>query len=195
MTDRQSKRTWLENPRTAEGLEWYALSVASQRERAVFHELDDIGVVPFCPMMTRNVRVSPFSKRREERQFPKIPGYVFVGFQGPEDWWLVKDVDRVRGRVGFDGQPSVIPCAQIQSLMDREAAGEWRAPKTLDRKTARFLQVGDIVTASSLRLPAVGGESLEVVRVRGHKALLEGLGILGAQVIEVDMRRLDERRA
>lgn len=181
----------VDNPTTAAGLEWYALMVSSQREFAAAHGLEEAGVAVFCPTRTRWVRIRRPGRDRVERQFPLMPGYVFIGMDDPSQWAEARCVTHVRGRVGFDGVPSVIPTPQIQRLMDREASGEWRAPNRDRRAIGRFLSIGDIVTAESIKLPAAKGHSLEVEAVRGHKAILKGLGILGAQVIEVDMRRLE----
>ena len=79
----------------------------------------------------------------------------------------------------------------MQALMDDVARGRWRAPNRDKRKIDQFLKVGDLVPARALRLPIESERELEVTGVNGVTAILRGLGLLGCDVISVDMRNID----
>lgn len=182
-----------EEPMTAGDMAWYAVKVVPREEIKAAYELKRDGWDVFCPYLTRWVRKSRYTKSRTEKPFALIPRYVFIGHHAdmPVPWFDVCAVDNVIGPLGNNGQPSVIRWAQIQPLMDDVGRGRWRAPNRDKRMTDRFLKIGDLVPAKALRLPIDGERELEVTSVRGVKAMLSGLGLLGLDVIEVDMRNID----
>jgi transcription antitermination factor NusG len=178
----------VENPTEAAGLLWFALAVTAQHEKAIFWEIRDIGFEAFCPVRTKYVRVSSKPKRRVERQYPLLPRYLFVGFDGAPALFDVCTLDHVKGVLGVDG-PLAIPTAEIQRLMDRQAKGEWRAPEW-----QRNMQIGEVHYRAGDRvrvdLPGQDGEFV-IESMHRRKAILRGLGLLGAQVVKVDVRRLE----
>lgn len=185
-----------EAPMTAGSLTWYALRVAAQRELGARDGLAERGWNAYCPVRTRWVRKGRGRSVRDrvEREYALLPRYVLVGFDEPPPWYEVCAVDHVHGPLGNSGRPSIISAAEVQRIMDREARGEWRAKNRDKRMIDRFLRVGDIVPAKALRLPVYGERDLEVTGVRGVTAILSGLGLLGCEVISVDMRKIDREK-
>lgn len=186
-------------PVQALDLYWYALRVDTGREMRVWHEMvNDHGYDAFCPVLTRWVRKgrSRNVKDRIEKPFALLPGYLFAGFPDPSrvPFYDIQALNDVRGFLGQDGSPKQIPARQVQLLADRFAAGEWRAEQRYAAKERQFLKVGDIIPASALKLPVKTEGNLTVTKVRGPKAILAGLGILGCDTIELDMRTFDAGR-
>lgn len=182
---------------TTEDLTWYAIAVEPQREITVDDDLRGRGFESYCPRRVIWVRKarSRNIKDRVRREYPLIGRYVFVGFLADPPWLRVCDLDHVVGPVGFDGEPSRIRPAQIQSLMDRESRGVWREEewaRALRRGEA--IQIGTRVRVQSKRDPEQLTEQVfEIEGVSGSQALLRGLGLLGASVVKVPLERL--RRA
>lgn len=186
----------IENPTTAAGLAWFALSVTAQHEKAIFWEIQDMGFEAFCPVRTKFVRVSPKAKRKQERQFPLLPRYVFTGFErhanDPSRFdasalFEVCGIDHVQGVLGID-RPMTIPEHEMQRLMDRQAKGldrdpEWQRNLQLEPVSYR---AGDRVRVD---LPGQDGEFV-IESLDRRKAILRGLGLLGVPVL-VDLTRLE----
>ncbi|SDF82994.1 transcription termination/antitermination NusG family protein [Thalassobaculum litoreum] len=187
---------WIVNPTSAEGLNWFALRVTPQHEKAVFRELIDLAANPFCPVAARWVRLASGgkAKRKVRRQYALLATYVFIGFDDAPDFSVVDDVAAIRGFVCFDSQerePSTIRREQIQSLMDRQARGVFDTPDweaNTQRETISY-RAGDKVRVD---LPGQSDQVFEVMRVRNAKHILRGLGLLGKEEITVsDPRRME----
>lgn len=182
-----------EEPMSAGALSWYAVRVAGREEVKIRYDLVRDGWTVFCPWRTLWVRPSRYTKKRVEKPFALIPRFLFVGFPANEGvpWLDVCSVDGVYGPLGNNGRPSLVRWAQMQALMDDVARGRWRAPNRDKRMIDKFLKVGDLVPSAALRLPVDVGKDLEVTGVRGVTAILSGLGLLGCDVITIDMRNID----
>jgi transcription antitermination factor NusG len=180
---------------TASDLTWYALRVEPQREMAVHDALAERGHEVYCPIRTAWIRKGRSRNERVERSYALLPRYVLLGCLSAPSWYEILDVDHVIGAVGYDGEPYRIRPSQVQSMMDRESRGVWRAPvwhRSLRKGEA--VDIGTRVRVQSPRDPETVSEAVfEVDRVEGANAWLLGLGILGADVVKVPLARL--RRA
>lgn len=78
------------------------------------------------------VEIRSGQQRKSERKF--FPGYVLVNMEmTDETWHLVKDVPKVMGFIGGQGdRPAPIPDAQAQAILQRvQEGGEKPRPKVL----------------------------------------------------------------
>lgn len=191
----------------ADDLTWYAILVEPQRELAVTDDLEERQVQAYCPIRTAWVRRGNRNRNvRVERSYPLISRYVFVGFwsESTPNWSVVCDVDHVIGPVGYDGEPARIRAREIQSLIDREAKGAWRAPvwhrslrkgEAIDIDTrVRVVSQSDAeqLTDQVYRILEVDGGQARIVP-DVPEAELKRLGIFGAVPIRAPLNRL--RRA
>ena len=65
----------------AAGFDWYILRVQPAKEHIAEGFLHDRGLDLFLPCDKKLYRVSRYSRRRQERHVPVMPGYLFVGFE------------------------------------------------------------------------------------------------------------------
>ena len=63
-------------------LRWTAFRVMSQREKSAVEALKRRGYSLFYPVEIKKVKISRHAKRKEPREFPIIPGYLFLGTIG-----------------------------------------------------------------------------------------------------------------
>jgi transcription antitermination factor NusG len=188
----------------ADDLTWYAILVEPQRELAVTNDLEERHVEAYCPIRTAWVRRGRNRNARFERAYPLISRYVFVGWLSTPNWSVVCDVDHVIGPVGYEGEPYRIRPREIQSLMDREAKGAWRAP--VWHRSLRKGEAIDIDTrvrvVSRTDSEQLTDQIYRILGVEGGQARivpdvpedeLKRLGIFGAVPIKAPLDRL--RRA
>lgn len=81
-------------------MHWYAFQVRPQKERAASEVFRGHGLVPYVPMRERMCLINRHRKVRAPRQFPILPGVVFVGMDDPLSpellWRLVRCRDPER---------------------------------------------------------------------------------------------------
>ncbi|MDQ4071838.1 MAG: transcription termination/antitermination protein NusG [Actinomycetota bacterium] len=140
---------------------WYAVNTYSGHEKKVKqnleHRVSSLG-------QQRNVRqvVIPTEQVQEMKDGQKVqverrtmPGYVLVNMDLNEDSWsLVKDTPGVTGFVGAQQRPVPLSQAEIDRLLNREAA---ERPRT----RAQF-QIGESVKVVSGPLSDFSGEISEI---------------------------------
>ena len=140
---------------------WYAVNTYSGHENKVKHNLEH-RVISLGQQ--RNVRqvVIPTEQVSEMKDGQKVqverrtmPGYVLVNMDLNEDSWsLVKDTPGVTGFVGAQQRPVPLSQAEIDRLLNREAA---ERPRT----RAQF-QIGESVKVTSGPLSDFSGEISEI---------------------------------
>ncbi len=179
---------------TAFGRTWYALEVDPQRELVVRYDIRQAGFEAWCPIRTRWIRKNRYTKTRFEKPFPQLPRYVFVGFEPdqPVPWFDICAIDHVHGPLGNHGRPSEVRTMQLQAMMQDQLLGKWRAENRERGMMSQFLRIGDIIPTGALKLPIEDVDrDLQVTDIRGRTAVLDGLGLLGATVIQVDVNSID----
>ncbi len=93
-------------------LRWYVINTKPKKESQVERLFEEGGFTIFCPKYLREKRIGPF-----------FPGYVFLRFEFPEQFQLVKYTRGVKRVVGNDGGPTPIPEEIVLGIRARERDG------------------------------------------------------------------------
>jgi len=100
-------------------LKWYALYTCPRHERCVAQQIEQRSIACFLPLY-RSVR--RWKDRRKELELALFPGYVFVRL-APQDRLRVLQLPSAVRLVSFNGQPAVLPEAEIEALRQRLTCG------------------------------------------------------------------------
>lgn len=93
-------------------MNWYALYTKPRNEKKVAQKLEQLGIVVFCPIITK---IKQWSDRKKKVQEPLLPSYVFVQIEEAKR----KDVFQVDGVVQYVywlGKPAIIKSSEIDAL-------------------------------------------------------------------------------
>jgi transcription antitermination factor NusG len=101
------------------GLNWYALYTCPRHEKCVAHQIEQRSISCFLPVY-RSVR--RWKDRRKELELALFPGYVFVQLELKDRFRVLQLPSAVR-LVSFNGQPAVLPEAEIEELRQRLSRG------------------------------------------------------------------------
>src|SRR5271166_3029022 len=101
------------------GLNWYALYTCSRHEKCVAQQIEQRSISCFLPLY-RSIR--RWKDRRKEMELALFPGYVFVRM-ALRDRLRVLELPSVVRLVSFNGQPAVLPEAEIEQLRQRLSRG------------------------------------------------------------------------
>jgi transcription antitermination factor NusG len=101
------------------GLNWYALYTCPRHEKCVAQQIEQRSISCFLPLY-RSVR--RWKDRRKELELALFPGYVFVRLALKDRLRVLQLPSAVR-LVSFNGQPAVLPEAEIEQLRQRLARG------------------------------------------------------------------------
>lgn len=87
-------------------LHWYAIDVVRQKEYVAGYIFRRRGCVTFIPTETRFRKRNRYAKGGKlEVAYAAIPGTIFVGFDGPPNWFEVMGMHLVNGVLSMDNQP------------------------------------------------------------------------------------------
>lgn len=100
-------------------MDWYAVQVKPQHEKAAERRFHDFGREAFLPLYRTRRR---WSDRIKELELPLFPGYVFCRF-GSDEKAAVLSVPGVRSIVTFGRIPAPIPGAEIEAVQAILRAG------------------------------------------------------------------------
>jgi transcription antitermination factor NusG len=106
-------------PESGRGLNWYALYTCPRHEKCVAQQIEQRSIACFLPLY-RSVR--RWKDRRKELELALFPGYVFVRLALKDRLRILQVPSAVR-LVSFNGQPAVLPEAEIEGLRQRLAHG------------------------------------------------------------------------
>jgi transcription antitermination factor NusG len=97
---------------------WYALSIAPQREAQAARRLAEDGFTVYYPVAHLVRRKHRLSKLRVVHGVPMLAGYLFVGFNEDEAprWSQIAAIDLVTGVVGAGGEPLAFPARDMAWL-------------------------------------------------------------------------------
>jgi transcription antitermination factor NusG len=99
----------------AVGLNWYALYTCPRHEKCVVQQIEERSIACFLPLY-RSVR--RWKDRRKELELALFPGYVFVRLALQDRFRVLQLPSAVR-LVSFNGQPAILPEAEIEQLRER----------------------------------------------------------------------------
>src|SRR5271163_2286164 len=100
-------------------LNWYALYTCPRHEKGVAQQIEQRSISCFMPLY-RAVR--RWKDRRKELELALFPGYVFLHL-ARKDRFRVLQLPSAVHLVGFNGQPAVLPEAEIEGLRQRLTPG------------------------------------------------------------------------
>jgi transcription termination/antitermination protein NusG len=106
-------------PEAASGLNWYALYTCPRHEKCVAQQIEQRSISCFLPLY-RSVR--RWKDRRKELELALFPGYVFVRLALKDRLRVLQLPGAVR-LVSFNGEPAVLPEAEIEGLRQRLSGG------------------------------------------------------------------------
>lgn len=157
---------------SATGRNWYAVYTSANHERRVAEQLALRGIEHFLPTYES---VRKWKDRKVKLQRPLFPGYVFVRMELAKRLGALQ-VPGVARLVGFDGQPAVVPEADLLRVREFLAQGFKAEPH-------RMLKVGRRVRVRSGPLAGMAG--IVVRRKNGHKLVISFDLIQQAMAVEV----------
>lgn len=155
------------------GLKWYALYTCPRHEKCVAQQIEQRSIACFLPLY-RSVR--HWRDRNKELELALFPGYVFVHLALKDRFRVLQLPSAVR-LVSFNGQPAVLPEAEIEGLRRRLVRGGRVEPHP-------YLRVGRRVRVCSG--PMQGLEGI-IVRRKDRCRLVFSLDLIMRSVaVEVD---------
>jgi len=160
------KEVWTES-------QWYAVTVRPRHEKTVRRHLQHRGLNCFVPFY-RSVR--RWKDRRKELDLALFPGYVFVNIIAGNRSDVLHAPGVVRF-VTFQGQPAVVPIAEIRALETSMSAGYQPRPHP-------YLQRGKRVRVTNG--PLTNTEGIMVRRKEGLRLVLSINLIMRSVMLEVD---------
>jgi transcription antitermination factor NusG len=107
------------SPEGSAPLQWYALYTCPRHEKCVAHQIEQRSIACFLPLY-RSLR--RWKDRHKELELALFPGYVFVHL-ALRDRLRVLQVPSAVRLVSFNGQPAVLPEAEIETLRQRLSRG------------------------------------------------------------------------
>ena len=163
--------------RKGSGMNWYAIVVKPQAERAVEAALGQKNYETFFPVVTTDRRWSDRTKRVDVALFP---GYVFCRFDH-ERRLPIMTTPGVREIVGFGRHAAPVDDAELTALRIVLASGV-----SLDH--CEYLQPGDAVEVTQGPLQGLRGSLLEV---KGSCRVVLSVELLQRSVsVEMDRTRI-----
>jgi transcription antitermination factor NusG len=160
-------------PENGSGLNWYALYTCPRHEKCVAHQIEQRSISCFLPVY-RSVR--RWKDRRKELELALFPGYVFVQLELKDRFRVLQLPSAVR-LISFNGQPAVLPEAEIEELRQRLSRGGRVEPHP-------YLRVGRRVRVSAG--PMQGLEGI-IVRRKDRCRVVFSLDLIMRSVaVEVD---------
>jgi transcriptional antiterminator RfaH len=114
-------------PEIFEGLTWFVVVCNPKCERRAQLGLRRAGYQTYLPQTKRWV---VHARKKEERENPLFPRYIFIGLKPGQDFYKLRGVDGVESvvRDGY-GVPARIPAAgpphPLARILERELAGEF----------------------------------------------------------------------
>jgi transcription antitermination factor NusG len=157
---------------------WYAAYTCANHEKRVAEQLDRRSVDHFLPLYETTHR---WKDRRVRLQLPLFPSYVFVRL-ALRDRLQVLEIPSIVRLVGFDGHPTPLPLADIETIRTRLCRGRRMEPH-------RYLRSGQRVRVLSGPLEGLTGI---VVRQKNRTHFVISLELLMRSVaVEIDIADFD----
>jgi len=107
------------SPQGGHGLNWYALYTCPRHEKCVAQQIEQRSISCFLPLYHS---VRRWKDRRKVLELALFPGYVFVHLALQDRFRVLQLPSAVR-LVSFNGQPAVLPDAEIDGLRRQVSSG------------------------------------------------------------------------
>lgn len=163
--------------------QWFVLRVMTGREKLVSRWLQDRGFATFNPQQKvyrHSNHADRGRRKKHERKFSLLPGYVFIGLSdGTPTWSRVFDLTPVLCVIGFEGSPMPVHRPALEKLVRRYGKREFDAPDHHRHMTSRReYNVGDaVITGDGLiegKVKAIFGRKCHIfVEILGSERLIE----------------------
>jgi transcription antitermination factor NusG len=148
-------------------MNWYVVYTKPKWEKKVADRLIEIGVVAFCPLITK---ISQWSDRKKKINVPLFNSYIFVQLEDKERNRIFEVVGAVR-YLFWLGKPAVVKDAEIEAIKN------WLSvPETYDVLVDQWKKGDKIVLESGpfLSQSAV----IQEVKKNHYILILESLGCI-----------------
>jgi transcription antitermination factor NusG len=166
-------------------LNWHVLYTCARHEKRVAQQIEQRSIACFLPLY-RSVR--RWKDRRKELDLALFPGYVFVRLALQDRLRVLQLPSAVR-LVSFNGQPAVLPEAEVEQLRQRLSRGSCMEPHP-------YLCIGRRVRVCGG--PMQGLEGI-IVRRKDHCRVVFSLDLImrsvAVEVDEADVEPIAEARA
>lgn len=154
-------------------LNWYALYTCSRHEKCVAQQIEQQSISCFLPLY-RSLR--RWKDRRKELELALFPSYVFDRL-ALKDRFRVLQLPSAVHLVSFNGQPAVLPDAEIERLRDRLCRGAQLEPHP-------YLNVGRRIR---VRVGAMQGLEGIIVRRKDRWRVVFSLDLIMRSIaVEID---------
>jgi transcriptional antiterminator RfaH len=111
-----------EPPETFEGFTWFVVVCNPKCERRAQLGLRRAGYPTYLP---QTKRWAVHARKKEERENPLFPRYLFLGLRSDQDFWRMQGVNGVEGLIRTDSQPVRVSGGLLARILEREPAGEF----------------------------------------------------------------------
>jgi transcriptional antiterminator RfaH len=173
-----------EPPETFEGLTWFVVVCNPKCERRAQLGLRRAGYQTYLPQTKRWV---VHARKKEAKEFPLFPRYLFLGLRPDQDFWKMRSVDGVEGLVRNNTQPARVSGCLLASILERESAGEFNyAVLPPDIKP------GDVVRLSKGALAGMVAEVSAMLSKGRVEVLVNFMGNIARAKMQADeLQRLE----
>lgn len=164
---------------------WYAFRVTPQKEFATVDVLKRRGVQATVPYEVKFLRRHGSQKKKLEKAYPLLVGYVLADLPGPHAIYPVMNLSYlIKSVVGFSGVPAVLNQFQVERMLKQ--SGQQIANRR-SVNTRKSLAIGDDATLNGHGFAAY---PVRVEAIKGEKAmvLIEMFGT--ARQVEVRLETL-----
>lgn len=141
-------------------LHWYAIDVVRQKEYLVGYQFQRRGCMTFIPTEMGYRKKNRYTKGKMEVARPGLPGTIFVGFDGPPNWYDIMSMHLVNGVLSLDDKPRRIDTASREWINYR--AHQLDGSLTLERHKVKMKVDGEEVEIE---------RSVSLIRVQGRDVI------------------------
>ena len=157
---------------------WYVVRCVSRQERRVVQELEDLGLVAYCPF---EIRWAKHAKRKASVSRALFPGYVFAVLPDGQSVYQAESIRLVRDIMRSEsGSLLQASAASIRGLFLAEIFHTfdetWEPPKVKGRRYSHRWKRGERVTISRGPFEGYAGE---IARTRGARRVELLISVFG----------------
>ena len=160
-------------PETFEGFMWFVVVCNLKCERRAQLGLRRAGYQTYLPQTKRWV---VHARKKEERENPLFPRYLFLGLREDQDFWKLRGVDGVECIIRNDNRPVRVAGGLLARLPERELSGEFDFTRLPD--LGPQFSPGERVRVSSETLSELQGQVAAMLSKGRVEVLVEFMGRL-----------------